>query len=79
MPSYPCIDVVETGKNIKNLCKRNGLTIKNLQDEFGFDSPQAIYKWIWGKCLPSIDNLVILARLLNTTIDKILIIKNVCY
>ena len=35
---------------------------------------QAIYKWLSGKSLPSIDNFVILSRLLHTTIEDILVI-----
>ena len=32
------------------------------------------YKWISGKCLPSLDNFLILSRLLNTSIEDILVI-----
>ena len=41
---------------------------------FGFSTPQAIYKWIHGTALPSIDNLVILADMLNVTMDEIVIV-----
>ena len=34
----------------------------------GFENPQAIYKWISGRSLPSLDNFVILSRLLHTSI-----------
>ena len=44
------------------------------QVAFGFENPQAIYKWISGKSLPSIDNFIILSRLLHTTIEDILVI-----
>ena len=40
---------------------------------FGFEGPQAIYKWQWGQCLPSIDNLFALSKLFNTSIDEILV------
>ena len=40
----------------------------------GFENPQAVYKWISGKCLPSLDNFLILSRLLNTSIEDILVI-----
>ena len=33
-----------------------------------------VYKWISGKSLPSIDNFIILSRLLHTTIEDILVI-----
>lgn len=75
MYKYPVIDLVETGKNITRLMKLNGIIVKDLQDIFGFEHPQAIYKWKRGECLPTIDNLIILATVFHTTIDKIIVIK----
>lgn len=75
MYKYPVIDLVETGKNITRLMKLNGISVKDLQDIFGFEHPQAIYKWKRGECLPTIDNLIILATVFHTTIDKIIVIK----
>jgi len=49
------------------------LTVKDLQDAFGFGTPQAIYKWQQGLALPTIDNLVVLAALLGVKIDDILV------
>jgi len=42
-----------------------------MQNVFGFATPQAIYKWLRGAAMPSIDNLVILAALFDVTIDEI--------
>ena len=39
----------------------------------GFTNPQAIYKWQNGDCMPTIDNLVILAAVLGVTVDEILV------
>ena len=47
---------------------------REIQGAFGFESPQAIYKWIAGKSLPSLDNFIILSRLLHTSIENILVI-----
>ena len=52
-----------------------GLSIKDLQKSFGFTSPQAIYKWIHGTSIPAIENLVILAKLFDVTLDEIIIVK----
>ena len=41
---FPVIDPVATGKNILSLRKEKGLTVKNLQEYFGFEEPQAIYR-----------------------------------
>lgn len=76
MITFPIIDLEATGANILRLRKSNGLSVKDLQMYFGFDGPQAIYKWQWGQCLPSVDNLFALSKLLNTSIEEILVEKH---
>ena len=56
----PVIDVEATGKRIQFLRKSKNFSVKDLQPLFGFESPQAIYRWEEGKYLPSIDTLFIL-------------------
>lgn len=73
-PIYLSIQPVETGKRIKQLLSEQNYTIREIQGAFGFENPQAIYKWISGKSLPSLDNFVILSRLLHTSIENILVI-----
>ena len=70
----PTIDMVATGKNIERLRNEAGLSVRDLQDVFGFSTPQAIYKWQHGTAMPTIDNLVILAALLKVKIDDILVV-----
>lgn len=71
---YPRIDTAETGRNINKLRIEAGMSVKDIQTIFGFSTPQAIYKWIHGDSIPTIDNLVILASILNVTIDKVIIV-----
>lgn len=71
---YPIINLEKTGENIKNLREAKNISVKELQDILGFTTPQAIYKWQWGESLPSIDSLVVLAKVFETTIQNILII-----
>ena len=73
-PMYLSIQPKETGKQIKKLLTVNGYTVKDVQSVMGFENPQAIYKWISGKSLPSLDNFIILSRLLHTNIEDILVI-----
>ena len=68
------INTVATGQNINRLRVAAGLTVRDMQMAFGFLTPQAIYKWIHGTALPSIDNLIILADMLNVTMDEIVIV-----
>ena len=63
------------GRQIKKLHRGKWLnTSKNVQNAMGFENPQAVYKWISGRSLPSLDNFVILSRLLHTSIEDILVI-----
>ena len=64
----------ETGKRIKQLLQDHRYKVKDIQGAMGFETPQAVYKWLSGKSLPSLDNFVILSRLLNTSIEDILVI-----
>lgn len=73
MKKNPTIDMVKTGQKIMRLRKENGLTVKDLQNIFGFTTPQAIYKWQRGAVLPTVDNLVILANVFHVHIDEILV------
>ncbi len=73
MVNLPVIDMVRTGQNIGRLRKQAGLSVRDLQDIFGFATPQAIYKWQQGVALPTIDNLVVLAAVLQVRLDDILV------
>lgn len=68
----PTINLPKTGANINSLRKKANMTVKNMQEIFGFSTPQAIYKWIHGKSLPNIDNLLILANVFDVSIEDIL-------
>ena len=70
----PTINMVATGRNITRLREQAGLSVKDLAEIFGFATPQAIYKWQHGTAMPTIDNLVVLAALLQVTIDDILVV-----
>ena len=60
--------------NINRMRMEAGFTVKDMQAVFGFATPQAIYKWIHGTAMPSIDNLVILAAVLGVTMDEIIVV-----
>lgn len=76
MCKIPTIDMLATGKNITDLRKKAGLSVKDIQDIFGFATPQAIYKWQHGTAIPTIDNLIILACVLNVTIDDLIVVAS---
>lgn len=70
---FPVIDPVATGANITRLRQERGFTVRDLQQFFGFEEPQAIYKWQRGQSLPSIDNLYALSELFQISMNEILV------
>ena len=75
--AFPVINMAATGDNIQRLRKERGLTVTDLQTYFGFDAPQAIYKWQRGETLPSTDNLLALGFILGVPIEKLLAFQTI--
>ena len=73
----PVIDIKATGERINELKDVAGMTVKDIQTIMGFASPYPVYKWINGKNLPSIDNLMMLARILGVKMDDIVVSKEI--
>ena len=67
------INTEATGKRLDELRKERNLSVKDIQNHFGFSTPQAVYKWMIGTSLPCIDNLVILADLYQCKVDDMLV------
>ena len=71
----PTIDMTATGLRIGALRDAAGLTNKDLAEALGFSTRNAVYKWLGGDALPSLDNLVVLADLLGVGVDEILVVR----
>lgn len=69
--SYPVIDSRATGANIKRLMQSKNITPGELGEYMGFVDARAIYKWMEGRSLPSLDNMLALARALETPIERL--------
>ena len=76
MATFPVIDLQRTGRSIEQHRKNSGLTVRDLQEYFGFEYPQAIYKWQHGECLPAVNNLLALALLFGVSIEDLLVYDN---
>ncbi len=74
--AYPVINLVETGRCIERQRRQAGLTVRELQTYFGFEYPQAIYKWQHGECLPTVDNLLALSRILRVPMEDLLVYED---
>ncbi len=71
--AFPVIDLAATGRKIDLRRRQAGLSVRELQNYFGFEYPQAIYNWQHGECLPSVDNLLALARILQVSMEELLV------
>ena len=70
----PVINMAATGDNINAMRIRAGMTVRDIQIAMGFNTPNAVYRWIHGTAMPTLDNLVILAMLFDVKIDDIIIV-----
>ena len=58
------IDPVKTGKNIREAMNHKNLTVRDITLALGLSTPNAVYKWLRGDTVPSIDNIYALSLLL---------------
>ena len=70
---YYCkIDPIKTGEKIKASIVRSNIQIKELAKMMSV-SKQAVYKWICGESLPSLENVVLLSSILNVPLDELIV------
>ena len=73
----PVINAKATRDKITQLQEAAGMTVKDLQQIFGFATPQAIYKWRKGTSIPAIDNLIVLAAVFGCKIDDLIVVDTI--
>lgn len=71
------IDEIATGNKIKKLITESGLSIKQISEKMMFTTPTPVYKWIKGRSMPTIDNIVVLAFILGVKVDDIIVTKKI--
>lgn len=71
----PYVNVSATGEKLQKLFAEKNVKVKDVQKIFGFSYSQAIYNWLSGKTLPSIDNLVVLGKVLDVSLEDLLVIE----
>lgn len=64
----------EAIEQIRRMCDYPMTEGSRIRIIFGFATPQAIYKWQHGTAMPTIDNLVVLAAVLDVPMDEIIVI-----
>ena len=66
------IDPAATGRRIQEIRRQKGLRVTDISDYMGFLEPKAVYKWMRGDSLPTLQNMYQLSRLFGVTIDEII-------
>lgn len=67
------LDLEGTGTKIKTIMKDKGITARELQIIMDFPYVQTIYNWFAGKNMPTIDNLIVLAKILAVPMDDLIV------
>ena len=73
---FPRIDMEATGRRIRRLRERQGMSVRELQVMMGFEQPQAIYNWQRGECLPTVDHLLMLSRIFGLPMQDLLVVDD---
>ena len=71
--SYPVINLVESGKIIKEMMKIRGISVRDLKEYLGFNNTNSIYKWLRGDSLPNLENMYALSELLGVSVNDLLV------
>lgn len=58
---------------IRNLLSEKKISVREVQERLGLESPQAVYKWLHGTSLPALDNLLVLSHILGVRMEDILV------
>ena len=66
------INMENTGRKIKEIRELNNTTIQDICDACGI-TKVAVHKWQKGICLPTLDNLIVLADMWNVMIDDLIV------
>ncbi|MCR4617273.1 MAG: helix-turn-helix domain-containing protein [Lachnospiraceae bacterium] len=72
------INAQATCLNLKKLIEEKGYTPTDIIDFLNLGTVQAVYKWYAtaqgkGRCLPSVDNMILLSRRLGVSLDDLYI------
>ena len=74
---FPEIDKEKTGKRIRFLMELRSLSVKDVCRTLSLGCVQAVYKWLDGINLPSLDNLYCLSILLQVPMDALVCGKGI--
>ena len=78
------INCQATCANLKKLIEEKGLTPNDIRDILNLNSVQSVYKWYAtakgkGSCVPTVDNVIIIAHAIGASLDEIYVTNEVLY
>ena len=68
----PTINIYQTGQRIRQIMRKRGLTVKEVQEYLDLGTVQSVYHWFRGRNLPSLDNLYALSELFKVPVDDMI-------
>jgi len=69
----PTINREKTGRRIRTLMREHGLSVQYVREALSLGSLQAVYHWLEGKSMPTLDNLYALSELLRVPMDDMIV------
>lgn len=66
------VNMIATGERIERAINAKNIKMYDLADEMGV-SVQCVYQWKDGKRTPSLDNALILSRVLDTPFNELFV------
>ena len=69
------IDMKETGKNIRKKMVQKGYSVDDIMEITGVSTEQAVYKWLGGKSLPSLETLLVMSQIFEVDISELLVVE----
>ena len=75
--TMPALDMIQTGLNIRNRMNLNNVSVRDVQNIFGFNTPSCIYRWLNGASMPTLDNLIVLVDFLHCDLNDIISVKRI--
>ena len=73
--TFPVINLIRTGENIKRIAKERGFSADRIKDMLAISDRSNVYKWFRGEVLPTVDNLMALSILFGVTINEMIIVE----
>lgn len=70
---YPTIDMKATGRRLRQIMEQRKISVMDVKQYLNLSSVQSIYRWFWGKSMPTIDHLYALSELFGLPIDELII------